>query len=86
MPRSLGRFRTIDIPRSRSLDSAHKTLVSSYHGAHYTAERNGDALEIYALTDDLGMPAEIHGTNDKRPAISTLADLNARLAIRRRQA
>ena len=86
MPRSLGRFRTTDIPRSRARDTARKTLVASFSGNHYTAEREGDELQIFALTDDLGMPAEIYGTNDKRPAISTLADLNARLAIRRRQA
>ena len=77
MARSLGRFRTRDVPCHGVQDSAQKTLIASYHGSHYVAERNGDALEIYSLHDEFGMPAtETRTTSDRRPKINSIADLN----------
>jgi hypothetical protein len=80
-PRSLGRYRTFDIPRA--WDSALKTELARFKGAHITAEREGDELVIFSLHDEHGMPATTmtrYTATDKRPSIRTLADINRRNA------
>ena len=74
---SYGRMRTFDLPTPTSDGSAKKTPVARFDGRHYSAEREGDELVIYSLTDQHGMPAI---TGDSRSAIRTLADLNCRNA------
>lgn len=78
--RSYGRMRTFDLPPSRD-GGAQKKLVASFHGAHFIAERSGSDLEIFCITDELGMPAsEYRVTTDGQP-IRTLADLNRRNVV-----
>jgi hypothetical protein len=79
--RSLGRHRTFDIPRVR--DTAHKTELARFKGAHIIAEREGSELVIYALNDEHGMPASTmtpYTATDRRSVIRTLADINKRSA------
>jgi hypothetical protein len=78
--RTLGPSFTLDSVRytahkpENARDTAHKTEVARFQGKHYVAEREGDELVVYALHDDLGMPAQDSHTND-RP-VRTLGDLN----------
>jgi hypothetical protein len=78
--RTFGPSFTLDSVRStahvadRAHDTAHKTEVARFQGKHYVAEREDDELVVYALHDDLGMPAQDSHTTDRR--VSTLGDLN----------
>jgi hypothetical protein len=76
--------------KRRQRDNAFKTHVASYHGQHYSAERDGDKLNIYAHHDEHGQPAventmgSMGSTNDRHP-IKSLADLNTAWNDRRRR-
>jgi hypothetical protein len=56
--RFVGRYRTIDASSrfaARDVGGATKTLIATYAGDHFVAEREGEELKIYAIGDD-GMP------------------------------
>jgi hypothetical protein len=78
MRKTFGVYPTRDIPPARDA-TAKKTPVARFDGHHFSAEREGDELVIYSLTDEHGMPATVDG----RPVIRSLADLNHRNAQRR---
>jgi hypothetical protein len=70
MTKYLGRFHTYDTPmRKQQHDSAQKNLIATFRGAHHVAERNSEGdLEIFAVTDEFGMPAR---EGDSRNTIDT---------------
>jgi hypothetical protein len=65
MTKQLGRHFTIDAPARafRTKDWARKTLVSTFPGEHYHAEREGAELRIYSVTDENGQPATMDGAD-----------------------
>jgi hypothetical protein len=78
--RTIGPSFTLDSVRStapktdHAHDTAHKSEVARFQGKHYVAEREDDELVVYALHDDLGMPAQDRHTTDG--PVRTLGDLN----------
>jgi hypothetical protein len=72
--RNLGKFRTQDVP-PRGRDEAYKKEIARFKGAHFTAEREDGDLVIFAVTDELGVPAQEMRAVD-RSAVRTLGDLN----------
>jgi hypothetical protein len=82
-------MRTYDVPHPmtgygrKTRDTAHKTELARFKGAHITAEREGDELVIFSPHDEHGMPATTmtqYTATDKRPSVRTLADINHRNA------
>jgi hypothetical protein len=68
----LGRFRTADAGRTvdarRTADLAEKVEIARFDGPHFTAEREGDALVIYCIGDDMGVAGvNVIGTVDRPP-------------------
>jgi len=81
--RYIGRFAVIDGPGRRHTpvsDEAGMTRIATFPGEHYSAERDGGELHIYAHHDEHGQPAKRFGTEEGTSGIrsSAGASLDAR--------
>ena len=91
MSKHLGRFFTQDSPmpmRGYTQDgSAQKKLVATFAGSHHVAERNAEGdLEIFSITDDLGMPAhESRTTTDTNVRHNGLPTTSAEISRQNEQ-
>ena len=83
--RFVGRFAVIDGPgrtHTRVHDAAGMTRIATFPGEHYSAERDGGELHIYAHHDEHGQPAKRFGreegtTGIRSSAGSSLVDTRA---------
>ncbi len=74
------RYRSHDAPMplraATGRDAASKTLVATFPGAQYVAEREGSELRVYAVTDDGRLGTVVSDAAASHP--SRLAALNRR--------
>jgi hypothetical protein len=63
----------------RTSDQAQKTLIASYHGHHFSAERDGEHLHIYSHSGDDGVAGVrvIGSAHDRMHASVRLQNTNA---------
>jgi hypothetical protein len=77
MTQQLGRYRSSDVVRRPVKDEATKTLVATFTGTHFVAEREDQSLCIYMIGDDDGMPgANVVTSTTDMSSMAGLAALN----------